>query len=486
MSRLAYKTDASFLEKIALGAMAARKTLDFLNSKGHRMIELERLSLSDDLWKDVKLKRRRVPDLLCIKCGLRVESRAKSKLEITVSHSQDVKDREWDAGLLDEDWMAFLLCTKTGKGPRDWAPSECINFVKIGSMRIAESTTKLKQRKGAEEGSEVQKTWPFRVPHKSGIITAIDGNTVKLAAVDGKISTIRLALKGAGRLVPQVKVGDAVRAEEQFVAAVVPLVTPVTCPGGKNAAGFAKDLMAKEFTVRFAAAKALGEIGDTTTCEALKKTLGAEKDDLVIMEAAGSLAKLGSNDGFEHLKKVISGGDSEQKFRTAVILSEISSEQAEDMLATLVSDTGLHPEIRAVAAKGLQLRTGLKGQTLRALIEATTSDDFKIRLHAARSLVAQQETVVGLLLQSLPGRNDLSSATICWCLARIGQPAIADILDASLKDDKREWCALTLGLMYSHIPQESLAELKRRSPEIGFAARVLSRIQGWIYELDSA
>ena len=57
-----------------------------------------------------KIKRLRIPDLICLKCGRRIESRAKSKLEIKMSDNEKNPDRRWDAGLRDEDLIAFIKC----------------------------------------------------------------------------------------------------------------------------------------------------------------------------------------------------------------------------------------------------------------------------------------------------------------------------------------------------------------------------------------
>lgn len=53
------------------------------------MRELERGSTDTKLWKDVKRKRVRIPDLVCTKCGLRVESRAKTAPDLSMSHSPE-------------------------------------------------------------------------------------------------------------------------------------------------------------------------------------------------------------------------------------------------------------------------------------------------------------------------------------------------------------------------------------------------------------
>ena len=59
-----YKPDSSFFSKIVLGAVGCRAVTADLNQRGHRMVELERGSTDTKLWKDVKRKRVRIPDLL--------------------------------------------------------------------------------------------------------------------------------------------------------------------------------------------------------------------------------------------------------------------------------------------------------------------------------------------------------------------------------------------------------------------------------------
>jgi hypothetical protein len=48
--RRAFKVDESFLEKIAIGAVATKKVFEHLEKTGHRPIELERCSMSFKIW----------------------------------------------------------------------------------------------------------------------------------------------------------------------------------------------------------------------------------------------------------------------------------------------------------------------------------------------------------------------------------------------------------------------------------------------------
>src|SRR3990172_4616897 len=94
--RRSFKSDESFLEKLAIGAIGACAVFNDLQRQGHKPIELERGSMDYKIWKNIKIKRLRVPDILCLKCGTRVEARAKTQLEISMSHSLSDPERGWE------------------------------------------------------------------------------------------------------------------------------------------------------------------------------------------------------------------------------------------------------------------------------------------------------------------------------------------------------------------------------------------------------
>ena len=99
--RNAFKTNASFFRMLALGAVGAQTVQQHLNGLGHRIVELERGALSTKIWRDVKRKRVRIPDLCCTACGVRIESRAKTSPDLRMSHSTGDAERAWDYGMLD-------------------------------------------------------------------------------------------------------------------------------------------------------------------------------------------------------------------------------------------------------------------------------------------------------------------------------------------------------------------------------------------------
>jgi hypothetical protein len=106
--RRSFKSDDSFLEKISIGAIGTRRVFEHLRQQGHTPIELERGSMSYKIWKSIKIKRIRVPDILLLNANRRVESRAKTALEITMSHSFSNRERSWDSGLADEAFVALV------------------------------------------------------------------------------------------------------------------------------------------------------------------------------------------------------------------------------------------------------------------------------------------------------------------------------------------------------------------------------------------
>src|SRR5438105_3770009 len=110
MARLSFKPDSSFFRKLAIGAVGARAVAEDLRGYGHQIDELERGSTDTKLWKEVKRKRVRIPDLVCRRCGVRIESRAKTKAELSMSHSPTEEARAWDFGMVDSDWVAFPVC----------------------------------------------------------------------------------------------------------------------------------------------------------------------------------------------------------------------------------------------------------------------------------------------------------------------------------------------------------------------------------------
>src|SRR5438034_1519900 len=104
-----FKPSEVFLGYLTMGAAGSKATLEHLQGRhGHNVVSLERATTSNKLWA-TKLKRLRLPDLLCVNCGLRVESRAKADLAVRVSESASgAEGRNWDYGLRPADLIAVM------------------------------------------------------------------------------------------------------------------------------------------------------------------------------------------------------------------------------------------------------------------------------------------------------------------------------------------------------------------------------------------
>lgn len=195
VNRRTFKSDVSFLEKISMGATGTIAVFNNLEQQEHRPIELERGSRSFKIWKNIKIKRIRVPDILCVDCGKCIECRTKTKLEISMSHSQVDPERGWDYGLDDNDFVAFVVCTRSGDKPVDWQTSELIQYVSVKDLRLAQIDGRAisTRPKGAEEGFEIRIIWPATIANASGNITSVSQDRIQYQRqTDKRLITLRL------------------------------------------------------------------------------------------------------------------------------------------------------------------------------------------------------------------------------------------------------------------------------------------------------
>jgi hypothetical protein len=163
---MGFKTDTSFLRFLTMGALATQRVMDQLAQLGFAPIELERYASSNKIWA-TKIKRLRLPDLLCIRTGMRVEVRAKSNLEIRMSHAANNPERHWDAGNADTDIVALVPCCNGDAGP---VVASDASFFTFGALRQSVDSNQLSRLKAASEGSEQHLTWPTIVAKRPGVV----------------------------------------------------------------------------------------------------------------------------------------------------------------------------------------------------------------------------------------------------------------------------------------------------------------------------
>ncbi|ODS32845.1 MAG: PBS lyase HEAT-like repeat protein [Candidatus Scalindua rubra] len=419
-NRRSLKTDISFLEKISIGAIGTKKVFDDLKRLGYYPIELERGSMSFKIWKGIKIKRLRVPDLLCIKCGKRVESRAKTKLQISMSHSFASPDRGWDFGLNDDDFIALVSCEKIGEGPIDWKASDLVQYIQVKHLREAFKAKKvfMERPKGVEEGFETRVTWPCAVASSGGEIDEINKNRIKFRRnKDGRVISLSLAKKGI-KLKPIVAEQESIK-ENQIIASVVPISNKFVCPKDKRVRDYIKLINSVSLSDRYAAAKALSHFEAGDVVDTLLEKMGDSKDHIYIrLEAAASVLKLGSTESLKFFKDVLNDEYLENRLEGVIILGEIRNKHSSKLLIQTLLDKEQNSEIRAGAAWALgELKSK---ETLEALVSVFDDINLDIRAESARSLFRLAELYGSDIIKYFPKGSEDARAGISWALSKSG------------------------------------------------------------------
>jgi hypothetical protein len=484
-NRRSFKTDESFLEKLAIGAIGARAVFDSLKQQGHRPIELERGSMSYKLWKQIKIKRVRVPDIVCLNCGIRFEARAKTQMEISMSHSLSDPQRGWDKGLGDRDVVAFSICAKVGGRPVDWQASDLIQFVSVGELRKAfeEKRVILTKPKGAEEGFEVRVTWPCAVASSDGRISCVSGDRIQFQrGSDGR--TISLSLtKSNVALQPLVQVGQVIRAA-QIIASVVPVATSLPCSPTNAQEAFLQGLTSPDVADRYTAAKALSHLRVPGVTDSLMRSMNDDREHIYVrLEAAAGLARAGVTDGMNFIRRTLAAEYLEHRLEAVIILGEIPSEDSASTLTNVLLDANQHPEIRAGAAWVLgELQWPASAE---ALIHVFLELAEPIRIEAARALRKIAAAGHANIASKFSAAQDDQRAGIAWALSRSGRVNVPELLPLMVDDDTRRWVAYILGMQNKDALVTQIEELRSRDAEVYFAVTVLWKIlASWVYDLE--
>lgn len=484
-SRRGFKSDTSFLEKISMGAIATRRVFDHLQEQGHQPLELERGSMSFKIWKNIKIKRIRVPDLLCVTCGCRVESRAKTKLEISMSHSFSDQERGWDYDLHESDFVALVICRRVGEGPVDWKADELVQYVSVRDLRHAESNNQIifMEPKGAEEGFESRVTWPAAIATSAGTVESVTDHRIQYRRQDRRVITIPLSRKHGIILQPLVVPGEII-AENQVLAAVMPVYRHFGCSTPVGEAYYIERLSRLSLSDRYASAKALSTLFSANASSALLAKLNQEDENIYIkLEAAISLARHGNEAGWAFLSSRLSDDYLQNRLEAVIALGEIQSDRACELLSSVLSDEKQHPEIRSGAAWALGEQRS--DSVLDALINSFSALHAEIRIEAARALakLATQfsDRLVDKFSQAMPDQR----VGIAWALSKAGAFKVDDLLRVLVDEDARHWVAYILGTQAQQQYITHLETLRQQDPEVYFAVTVLWKIMAsWVYNLE--
>lgn len=481
-----FKSDDSFLRKLAVGAAGTNATIERLKALEFNPIELERGSTGFKIWKKIKIKRVRVPDILCLKTGLRFESRGKTKPEISMSHSLKDPRRAWDSGMRDDDYVSIVVFEQSAESPIELKRMSPIHFISVRDLRdtFAGKRVSITKPKGVEEGSEIRVVWTSAIANQRSTVSEVSATRLRLTPTTaGKAQTIQLSRsKGAIVMTPQVQMNDTVE-PNQIVAASVPVTLTLTCPPAVDEAHFVAKLTSINLSERYAAAKALRYRRYTTAQPALEERMNhAEEDIYVQLEAAAALAAHDHAAGWTFmetkLRSTVLDVPLETQLETLIVASEIPKPRSECLLIEVLRDTRRDEELRAGAAWALgQFATA---STATALVDTFNSTALEVKSEAARALLKitgpQVAHIVELLKTCDPSRRD----GISWALARTGGFDLKDLL-LNADDNLRRWVSYIVGHGKDRLAEADVDAICRADPEVYFAASVLWQIlASWV------
>jgi hypothetical protein len=365
VARLAFKPDASFFRKIAIGAVGTRAACEHLAVHGHQAVELERGSTDTKLWKDVKRKRVRIPDLVCTRCGLRVECRTKTKPDLSMSHSLTDEARTWDFGMVDTDYIAFPICVaddeahwSAGKlGPdgsywheRNWVRWKTdgrINYFPVRSFRAtphAKSSTK-----GVTEGSETTISWPAVFASQPGVVETVVGQRVTTRLPPGGRRHSRTVPAGLRVFITP---GQAIEANEVIAATVEPVSrAALDCPEVLPEGQIGHLLSSRERTLRFTGIK-LARLRNEPAFRDLVTDLANDEEEDVYIRLEG-LSYLTAVCGISprHLfPPYLASADPQTQLEAVIALGDTGTLAAVELLSGLLDDATQPYFLRSAAA----------------------------------------------------------------------------------------------------------------------------------------
>lgn len=484
-----FKSDDSFLRKLAVGAAGTNATIDNLKTMGFNPIELERGSTGFKIWKKIKIKRVRVPDILCLNTGLRFESRGKTKLEISMSHSLNDPKRAWDAGMRDDDLVSIVVFEQNDKSPIDLKQISPVHFINVQEMRKAFTANQVSitRPKGFEEGSEIRVMWTCAAANYKSVVSSVESGRINLTPIaDARRQSIQLSRsRGAITLMPQVNTGDTVDAN-QIVASVVTVQKGLHCPASVNEAYFIEKLASVNLSERYAAAKALRYRGYTIAKPVLESRMTDVDEDIYVkLEAAAALAAYDDPNGWEFienkLRSPIMAVPLETQLETVIVASEIPKIRSEQLLIEVLRDSQRDDELRAGSAWALGQFASASSAT--ALVDTFNSSPLEIKVEAARALLRIAEPQIPHLIDLLKNGDPAKRDGLSWVLSRTGKFNPSNMVIGA-DENLRKWMSYIIGYGKDKFDQNNVEAICNADPEIYFAASVLWQIvASWVNNL---
>ena len=476
---MGFKADTSFLRFLSMGAIGVHRTMDRLRDRGFEPIELERYCGSNKIW-TTKVKRLRLPDLLCVKTGMRAEVRAKTDLKIRMSDAPANPDRVWDAGLRDDDMVALITCFDTDDGPE---PADDAVYFTVGALRTSVDRSKLGPPKSASEGAERDRTWPATVPTRDGTVLEVtDERLVVQMNADTERPARRQTYTLRGKSV-YVSPGDAFRAQTTILAGEPPELADLSVYLPRRYAPL-DDLQSDADVDRYAAVKALRFREDPRdlVIPVLEDLIRRETEERVALEAAGSAAALGSDFGQERITCFVWDNDDRPDLRMEAIfiLTELGhSPFTREQLNRVVADPRFEgDELRQAAVWALG-KAGLK--CYEDVLSIIDDADENLALHAIGAFGADTpRPVIDRLVHDLIAGDPRRAPAASEALRIIASDEVlrALITAANAGQPVPDWIVATLG----RLPPVRVRAALQDSPLLARIAPMLltSRGANWL------
>ena len=463
---MGFKADTSFLRFLSMGAVGARQTMAQMRNAGFEPIELERYCTSNKIW-STKVKRLRLPDILCVRTGLRVEVRAKSDLKIRMSDATANPERRWHTGLRDTDLSAFIACVDENGTPV--AAEEAVFFT-VGDLRLTEAQSELGPAKSASEGAERDRTWASIVPKRNGVVQHVDATTMRVVMNADSQAPQRTQTYQLRGKVPYVQSGESFVAKASILAGIPS--KRVTLDAYRNQRYDPMvEIAAANPIDRYAAVKSLAFRADkrAVATSAIEQRLDIESETRVRLEAAGAGASLGSAKAQELLEAFVWAYDAaDLRMEAVLILTESKRVSARPILLRIATDPQFaDDEIRQAAVWGLG-KAGLAQYG--DLVPFLGDRDPDVVLHAIAGFGPDVSApVIDDLIRVLVEPNSRNAPAASEALRHIGSDlAVGRVTQAARGvEAPSEWLLVTLGRFPESKVRDALAGdplLSRVSP----------------------
>ncbi len=491
-----FKPDASFFKKIVIGANGTQAICRNLSEKGHNMVELERGSTAAKLWKEVKRKRVRLPDLVCKNCGLRVESRAKTKPELSMSHSDTDMERSWDYGMLSNDLIAFPVSVAADEKlwtrghfkdsasywhERNWAEwivEGKINYFTVDSFRQHPPDSRV--RKGVTEGSELTLAWKAKFATCTSNVESVEDNKIKLRPENGRLRTLSLSLG----IPVHVAEGEQVEKYQVLASSPIPLrEEQLRCNRHFPDQFIQNSLQSRERTVRFTGVK-LCRIHQLTDHRSLIKEIADDQqEDLYVrLEALAYLSSIRYASLQSLFDEYLNNIDDQIRLESVITIGETGIPEAVQLLGAILHDNQQPFYFRSAASWSLG---NIGTDAAQKLLKTAFADiNWDIREEALDALTSLGDVTHSVLLPGLKETNSDIAAGCAEAIRKIGivTPELINELSTQLQGrTPPQWVVWLAGIMTSQEMAETLDNMESLDPKVHYAISLLcSFTHSWI------